>query len=156
MVELTWATGRVIREYTVLLDPPSLRQQAEVVAPAAPPAPVAAPAPARPAPAASAPSTAAAAPAPPSSHAAAPAPPARLRRAAPEGSYTVKSGDTLGKIAAQNKPAGVSLDQMLVAMFRQNPEAFAGSNMNRLKAGAKLNIPSDDRRGRHRDRRSTA
>ncbi len=48
MVELTWATGRVIREYTVLLDPPSLRQQAEVVAPVAPPAPVAAPAPARP------------------------------------------------------------------------------------------------------------
>ncbi|HET9023377.1 MAG TPA: FimV/HubP family polar landmark protein, partial [Burkholderiaceae bacterium] len=118
------------------LDPPSLRQQAEVMAPAAPPAPVAAPAPARPAPAASAPATAAA-------PAASPAPtPRPATTAAPEGSYTVKSGDTLGRIAAQNKPAGVSLDQMLVAMFRQNPEAFAGSNMNRLKAGAKLNIPS--------------
>jgi pilus assembly protein FimV len=134
MVELTWSTGRVIREYTVLLDPPSLRQQAEVVAPVAPPAPVAAPAPARPAPAAAAPSTATVAPP------AAPAP--RPAAPAPEGSYTVKAGDTLGRIASQNRPAAVSLDQMLVAMFRQNPEAFAGSNMNRLKAGAKLNIPS--------------
>ncbi|MGB2817336.1 MAG: FimV/HubP family polar landmark protein, partial [Burkholderiaceae bacterium] len=60
-----------------------------------------------------------------------------------EGSYTVKPGDTLGKIAAQNKPASVSLDQMLVAMFLQNPDAFSGSNMNRLKAGAQLAIPSE-------------
>src|SRR5512137_672734 len=136
MVELTWSTGRVIREYTVLLDPPSLRQQAEVVAPVAPPAPVATPAPARPAPAASAPSTATVAPP------AAPAPAPRPAAPAPEGTYTVKAGDTLGRIASQNRPAGVSLDQMLVAMFRQNPEAFAGSNMNRLKAGAKLSLPS--------------
>ena len=42
MVELTWATGRVIREYTVLLDPPALKVTPDVVAPAAPPAPVAA------------------------------------------------------------------------------------------------------------------
>jgi pilus assembly protein FimV len=136
MVELTWANGRVIREYTVLLDPPSLRQQAEVVAPVAPPAPVATPAPARPAPAASAPPTAVTAPP------AAPAPAPRAAAPAPEGSYTVKAGDTLGRIASQNRPAGVSLDQMLVAMFRQNPDAFVGSNMNRLKAGAKLNLPT--------------
>jgi pilus assembly protein FimV len=136
MVELTWATGRVIREYTVLLDPPSLRQQAEVVAPVAPPAPVAAPAPARPAPAASTPSGATVAPAAAPTPAPRPAPPAR------EGSYTVKAGDTLGRIASQNRPAGVSLDQMLVAMFRQNPEAFSGGNMNRLKAGTQLSIPS--------------
>ena len=143
MVELTWATGRVIREYTVLLDPPSLRQQAEVVAPVAPAAPVAAPAPARPAPAASVPSTATVPPpsAPaPAPRAATPAP--RAPTPAPEGSYTVKAGDTLGRIASQNRPDGVSLDQMLVAMFRQNPEAFSGSNMNRLKAGAQLTIPS--------------
>ncbi|HSM19388.1 MAG TPA: FimV/HubP family polar landmark protein, partial [Hyphomicrobiales bacterium] len=134
MVELTWATGRVIREYTVLLDPPALRRQAEVVAPVVPSAPVAAPAPARPAPAVTPPPIAAAAPA------AAPAP--RATAPAPESSYTVKTGDTLGKIAMQNKAAGVSLDQMLVAMVRQTPEAFSGSNMNRLKAGAKLTLPS--------------
>jgi pilus assembly protein FimV len=142
MVELTWSTGRVIREYTVLLDPPSLRQQAEVVPPAAPvasaPAPAAAPS--RPAPAATAPAPA---PAPAAAPAPAPAPVAKAAAAPVEGSYTVKSGDTLGKIAAQNKPASVSLDQMLVAMFRQNPEAFSGNNMNRLKAGAQLTIPTE-------------
>jgi len=55
----------------------------------------------------------------------------------------VKSGDTLGKIAAQNKPASVSLDQMLVAMLRANPDAFIRNNMNLLKAGATLTIPSE-------------
>jgi pilus assembly protein FimV len=143
MVELTWATGRVIREYTVLLDPPSLRQQAEVVPPTAPPASAATPAaaPSRPAPVATAP---AASPAPaPVAPTAAPAAIAKTAPAPAEGSYTVKSGDTLGRIAAQNKPASVSLDQMLVAMFRQNPEAFSGNNMNRLKAGAQLTIPSE-------------
>ncbi len=105
MVELTWATGRVIREYTVLLDPPSLRQQAEVVPPTAPAASAATPAaaPSRPAPVAAAP---AAAPAPaPAAPAAAPAAVAKAAPAPAEGSYTVKSGDTLGRIAAQNKPA---------------------------------------------------
>src|SRR5512135_3381756 len=98
MVELTWATGRVIREYTVLLDPPSLRQQAEVVAPAAPPAAVAAPAPARPAPA-PAPAASTPAPAPAAAAPAAPAAPAARKPAAVEGTYSVKSGDTLGRIA---------------------------------------------------------
>jgi pilus assembly protein FimV len=140
MVELTWSTGRVIREYTVLLDPPSLRQQAEVVAPVAPAPAASAPAaaPSRPAPAPAAP-----APAPAAAAAPAPTPAAKPAPAAAEGSYTVKSGDTLGKIAIQNKPASVSLDQMLVAMFRQNPDAFVGKNMNRLRAGASLAIPTE-------------
>jgi pilus assembly protein FimV len=55
---------------------------------------------------------------------------------------TVKSGDTAGKIAAQNKPASVSLDQMLVALLRSNPDAFIGGNVNRVKSGAVLDIPS--------------
>jgi pilus assembly protein FimV len=147
MIELTWATGRVIREYTVLLDPPALKSQPDIVAPAAPPAPVAAaPLPAMPAPRAAAP-----APAPTAPMAAAPAPapsPAPAPKAAPApstasgGSYTVKSGDTLGKIANQNRSAA-SLDQMLVALFRANPEAFINNNMNLLRAGAQLSIPSD-------------
>ncbi len=55
---------------------------------------------------------------------------------------TVKAGDTAGKIAAQNKPASVSLDQMLVALLRSNPDAFIGGNVNRVKSGAVLDIPS--------------
>ncbi len=150
LLELTWATGRVLREYTVLLDPPALRATPDLVAPVtpSPQAPVAAaPAPA-PAPAvAPPPAPVAATPAPEA--APAPAPRAAVPAAAPApvaggegGSYTVKSGDTLGKIAMRNKSSGVSLDQMLVAMFQANPNAFVGQNMNRLMAGKTLTIPS--------------
>ncbi|WP_308613347.1 FimV/HubP family polar landmark protein [Massilia mucilaginosa] len=55
--------------------------------------------------------------------------------------YAVKRGDTLGKIAAQVKPADISLDMMLVALYRANPDAFAGNNMNRLKSGQILSVP---------------
>ena len=56
---------------------------------------------------------------------------------------TVQAGDSAGKIAAANKPASVSLDQMLVALLRANPDAFIGGNVNRLKAGAVLDVPTD-------------
>jgi pilus assembly protein FimV len=55
---------------------------------------------------------------------------------------TVQAGDTAGKIAATNKPASVSLDQMLVALLRANPDAFIAGNINRIKAGAVLDLPS--------------
>lgn len=54
--------------------------------------------------------------------------------------YKVKPGDTLMKIASSNLN-GVSLDQMLVGIYRANPQAFVGDNMNRLKAGQILTIP---------------
>ena len=57
------------------------------------------------------------------------------------GNYTVKYGDTLSKIAKQNKAEDVSLDQMLVLLFRSNPDAFSGKNMNRLKTGKILSVP---------------
>jgi pilus assembly protein FimV len=57
--------------------------------------------------------------------------------------YRVKAGDTLMKIASTNLD-GVSLDQMLVGIFRANPDAFVGENMNRLKAGQILTIPDAD------------
>ncbi len=56
--------------------------------------------------------------------------------------YRVHSGDTLYKIATRLKPRSVSADQMMVALFRANPEAFRRGNINRLKAGATLKIPS--------------
>ncbi len=58
--------------------------------------------------------------------------------------YEVKRGDTLSKIVLGNKIEGASLQQMLVAMFRANPDAFVGDNMNRLRAGKILNIPDRD------------
>ncbi|HUN92836.1 MAG TPA: FimV/HubP family polar landmark protein, partial [Burkholderiaceae bacterium] len=131
LLELTWATGRVLREYTVLLDPPALRTAPDVVAPVATqrlPAPAPAPLPA--------PAPVAAAPAPMPSPAPAPA----ARAAAPSG-YTVRSGDTLLRIANQFRSEGTSVDQMLVALFRANPSAFVDSNMNRLMAGRRLSVP---------------
>ncbi|MBR7748407.1 FimV family protein [Undibacterium sp. BYS107W] len=57
--------------------------------------------------------------------------------------YRVKPGDTLMRIASSNLN-GVSLDQMLVSIYRANPQAFVGDNMNRLKAGQILTIPETE------------
>ena len=51
-------------------------------------------------------------------------------------------GDTAGELAAQHKESNVSLDQMLLALLRANPDAFVDNNVNRLKAGAVLKLPS--------------
>jgi pilus assembly protein FimV len=59
-----------------------------------------------------------------------------------ESSVRVKRGDTLNKIANNVRPANISLDQALVSLFRENPNAFAGGNMNRLKAGQQLRVPT--------------
>jgi pilus assembly protein FimV len=61
--------------------------------------------------------------------------------AAKTGDYRVKQGDTLAGIAMRNKQTDVSLDQMLVALYRANPDAFDGNNINRLRAGRVLAIP---------------
>src|SRR5690606_30661849 len=63
-------------------------------------------------------------------------------KAAASPDYEVRKGDTLAKIANQYREPGVSLDQMLVALYRANPEAFIGKNMNRLRAGQILSIPA--------------
>ncbi|MEL0029297.1 MAG: FimV/HubP family polar landmark protein [Betaproteobacteria bacterium] len=53
----------------------------------------------------------------------------------------VRSGDTLSKIAQRNRVAGYSLEQMLVGLFRKNRAAFDNDNMNRLRAGSRIQIP---------------
>jgi pilus assembly protein FimV len=154
ILELTWSSGRLVREYTLLLDPPQSRVAPPVMA-QAPAAPQisAAPQPSTPAPAQapvvtapSAPPAATPRPAPAPRTAAAPRPSSAAPAGAPsgEGEYKVKEGDTLFRIAKNNQRANVSLDQMLVALFRNNPNAFIGDNMNRLKAGAVLNVPSSE------------
>ncbi len=67
--------------------------------------------------------------------------PAPVTVAPPAGEYRVRPGDTLSKVARENKPASVSLDQMLVALFNSNREAFDGNNLNRLRAGKILHLP---------------
>ncbi|MEY4438725.1 MAG: hypothetical protein RIQ36_189 [Pseudomonadota bacterium] len=60
-----------------------------------------------------------------------------------ENTITVQRGDTASELASGVIPTGVSLDQMLVAMLRSNPDAFVESNVNRLKAGALLTLPTE-------------
>ena len=146
LVELSWASGKLLREYTFLLDPPEGRAAATPQANAAarmaePTAPVAAPAVA---PRASARGPAQAAPRPravaPDTPTAEPAP----AGAAAVGSVDVRRGDTLGRIAGTVRPDGVSLEQAMVAIYRANPSAFMG-NLNLLREGSRLDIPDPAR-----------
>ena len=61
--------------------------------------------------------------------------------AAGGGRHAVRRGETLHRIAQEYLPAGATLDQMLIGLLRENPEAFADGNINRLRAGSTLNIP---------------
>ena len=140
LLELKWNGGRMVREYTFLLDPPDVRSanSPQVAAPVDLKGQAKAPAAGTPnAPLASAPAPSAA------GTAAAPTPaPARPQAAkSSTEQYNVKKGDTLSGIAVQLKPGDISLDMMLVALYRANPEAFSGNNMNRLKSGQILKVP---------------
>ncbi|NUN62771.1 MAG: hypothetical protein HUU13_17225, partial [Burkholderiaceae bacterium] len=127
VIDANWNAGRISRSYTMLFDPPTMRRAPATVT-AEPQIPAAATAPARTAPA--------------------PRPPVVARTApvaAPStsgDSVVVKAGETAGRIANAHRPADVSLDQMLVALLRANPDAFIQGNVNRIKAGAVLQLPS--------------
>jgi pilus assembly protein FimV len=163
ILEITWSSGRLVREFTLLLDPPTSRMAQAPTAPVAPsisaapqpsttmpagtplPAPVHASAPAQTAGEGAAPRAQAERRAtPPAPKPAAPSSEAAAAQVAPNGvdEYHVRNGDTLSRIATRTQRPGVSLDQMLVALFRGNPQAFISENMNRLKAGVVLSVPS--------------
>jgi pilus assembly protein FimV len=57
------------------------------------------------------------------------------------GEIKVKRGDTLSKLALQTKSSDVSLERALVALYHANADAFDGKNMNRLKRGKILHMP---------------
>lgn len=177
LLELSWSQGKLLREYTVLVDPPNYAPPTAAVATApliVPPVvpaqststPITPVAPAEPAPAlpeAAPPVTAGAeapaapqdtqapppAPEPQMAAPAAPAPipamrPAPAPKPAMAQEYTTKRGDTLFKVANTVKPDGITTEQMLVSLFRNNPDAFEGKNMNRLKAGRILRVPDEE------------
>lgn len=143
ILELSWSTGKLVREFTVLLDPPTrAAPAAQAVAPVAPiMAPSPAPAPA-PAPAVAARAPVAPSPAPAAAPAPKPAPAAKPAAGSGADEYRVRPGDTLTRIASRTQRPGVALDQMLVGLFRANPDAFVGKNMNRLKSGVVMSVPS--------------
>ncbi len=129
LVEVLWPNGRLLREYTLLLDPPLYSPQA--VIPAAPQLPVAAPAPRPQVAATPRPVQASGAPVAP----AAPAAP----RALDGNEYKTTANDTLWEIA-QRVPGG-SVHQTMLAIQALNPDAFIGGNINRMKSGQVLRLP---------------
>lgn len=153
LIEVDWGQGRLVREYSALIDAPRTVsapaqpaiEAAVVAAPnvierpvEAPPAavdPTAEPA----IPAEAVPDTAiAAAPVP-----MAPVPVEAAAEPAAGSEYLVQRGESLSKIAGQLDVAdGYSLDQAMIALLRANPDAFIGGNINQLKQGAILRVPT--------------
>jgi pilus assembly protein FimV len=156
LVEATWSRGRLLREYTVLLDPPTFAPPpvAESTTPVTAPRqavpadsgrierePEPQPAPPQPA-----------APQPPPSrpiepaatHADQPPPAPESFDTTAGGDYVVQRGQTLWRIATDLRPdSRLTMNQTMLAIFQANPEAF-GNNVNMLRAGARLRIPSAD------------
>lgn len=144
LVELNWTAGRLLREYTVLLDPPGYVEPRAIEPVAVPTNTSVADAPApQPAPASLPvvqPDTAGNVE---KEAVTTSAPPATSPSSGEAKHYSVKKGDTLTSIASELKPQGLSLEQMLAALYQANKQAFAGHNMNRLKSGQILRVPEE-------------
>ena len=140
LMEVRWPSGRVLREFTLLLDPPLYdptpvtfsapiarlsTDSGTVRPPAATTAPTAIP-----------PQTRAPAAAPVASGTPSPgaATTDRQRRTTRE--------DTLWGIALETRPQGSSVHQTMLAIQDLNPNAFIGNNINTLKAGQTLRLPT--------------
>lgn len=144
LVEVNNAAGKSLREFTILLDPPS--GVASNVPATRAPAQAASPKPSRrianTTPAAGSTSQATA-PAPAPAPEAKPAKPTAAPRAAAGETFgPVERGQTLSAIAHETAPEGVDTNQMLLALKQANPDAFYRDNINALKTGAVLRIPS--------------
>ena len=135
LLELTWPNGRLLREYTVLVDPP-------ITMPARPASPVT--------PVSRVPASTTAVqtqarqsqprPAPAVTRSSAPAPATSADNYGP-----IRRNDTLWSVAERLRPDnGISIHQMMLALQRENPQAFVDNNINNLKAGATLSVPSRD------------
>jgi len=118
LLEVNWLSGRLIREFTVLLDPPRYEATPSV-------------APHRPA--------ATVAPRPQATH----SPPAvdTNTGGASDQYGPTRAGDTLWEIAQGTRSGEVSMQQMMLALLEANPNAFINANINLLKQGQILRIP---------------
>jgi pilus assembly protein FimV len=133
LIEVNGGGGKSVREFAILLDPP----HSSVAAPAMSSSPGqrvssrTTPVPARSSVTASAP-----APLPPRSA-------AQPQGAVVNGKYgPVERGQTLSGVARSTAPAGVDFKQMMVALQQANPDAFYRENINALKSGAVLRVPT--------------
>lgn len=143
LVEFLWPNGRLLREYTVLVDPPSYEgasveadtaapvQQAPAAEPAAQPQSVVV-------------QESASAPAQTS----APRPVAQSSRpiqVVDRAEYVVQTDDTMWRIALNNRPAqSISVQQMLIAIQTLNQDAFIDGNVNLVREGTVLRMPTEE------------
>jgi pilus assembly protein FimV len=145
IVEARWPSGKMIREYMVLLDPPVFATEsvirnvsvAQVKAPSRQPAPI------KPVPAVRE-----------AGGAIGPAqrlaPKVRdldeqqsLPAAESSSEYRVQHHDTMLQIAAKLRPSTfVTTQQTMLALLKKNPQAFIGGNVNLVKSGYVLRLPS--------------
>lgn len=157
LIQVDWASGRLQREYTVLLDPPGYKQSTENATPmmVSPPS-IGKTGNAMPAPIADSRQSLSNKSKKSKKHINPVAPTnTPSPQASAEGSIestestgdqtiTTKRGDTLSSIAKQAQVEGVNLDQMLVGLYENNKEAFTSGNMNRLKVGQIIKVPTKD------------
>ncbi|ANF27647.1 FimV/HubP family polar landmark protein [Stutzerimonas stutzeri] len=129
LIEVLWPSGRLLREYTLLLDPPLYSP--EIAASVAPQLPVAAPI-----------SRPAAAPQVATRPSSSPA----TSAASSSDQYKVTPNDTLWEIAERARQGG-TVHQTMLAIQDLNPSAFIGNNINRMKNGQVLRLPSAEQIG---------
>ena len=129
LLEVNWPKGRLIREVTVLLDPPvTLERPPPTIAPAV-----------------TVPVERVLRAAPEISQGSSSEPLAEpmLAAAASVGEYgPVRKGTNLWRIAKELDVPGVTTEQVAIAVFRLNPQSFAGSDINKLMAGEILRLPA--------------
>ena len=113
LIEVNWPKGRLYREYTVLLDPPATLQRAPAPVQAARTAPRRAP-----------------------TRASAPAASSGVSQYGP-----TRRNDTLWNIAKEVRHGGTTMEQMVMALFQANPQAFDRRNINNLRVGEILRVP---------------
>lgn len=155
VVRIAWPGNTRLQGVTALLDPPVMADTApsEVARPVSTQQPVVPVTPAAVAPVSEAPQEVVAEPPKPVLPPSRPVAEKPVRQPAPEeqpkpvpqpDSYRTRSGDTMWKVAEQLRPNGsVTVPQTMIAIQRANPNAFAGDNINQLKRGQVLRVPSE-------------
>ncbi|AOV17370.1 hypothetical protein BJI67_10150 [Acidihalobacter aeolianus] len=137
LLEVNWSGGRLLREYTILLNPPNYMQghseassqMPTVVAPPAQ-APVLG-------------MQTSNAPPKPATRTTVMAKPSMTSSRGGIGQYRVKKGDALWDIAkSEGASTGAEINRMMVGILRANPDAFIKDNVNGLRTGYVLRIPS--------------
>ena len=159
LIQVDWASGRLLREYTVLIDPPGYSAQADksnisqsIQAPSTklPPDNTRRPLAAEPDVGYTQPDNASENGSTNKREGSKKT--GKTAKVKPEkaiesvdstqNTYNTKHGDTLSAVAKQMQVDGVSLEQMLVGLYEENPKAFVGENMNRMKSGQIIRVPT--------------